>query len=148
MNTLADTLPAEAGTYVLMIGVGEPLRIVPGRLGAFDLPAGLYAYVGSAHGAGGLRARVGRHLRAGKKVHWHVDALTALAQVVEVWASASAERVECEWARALAALPGAEEPIPGFGASDCACPTHLLRLPPDRLGEAWRALGQPARYSP
>src|SRR5690606_19839173 len=120
MNTLADTLPAEAGTYVLLIRAGEPLRLVPGRLGAFDLPAGLYAYVGSAHGAGGLRARVGRHLRTGKKAHWHVDALTALAPVVEVWASASAERVECTWARALAALPGAVEPIPGFGASDCA----------------------------
>lgn len=145
---MPDALPAEPGTYILLMRVDAPLALTPGRLGEVVLAAGLYAYVGSAHGPGGLRARVGRHLRVEKRPHWHVDALTARAPVVEVWASASVERLECRWAAALAALPGAEGPIPGFGASDCGCPTHLLRLPADRLCEAWTVLGQPARYSP
>ena len=39
----------------------QPISI--GRLGQQHFPIGDYFYVGSARGAGGLRARVGRHLR-------------------------------------------------------------------------------------
>jgi Uri superfamily endonuclease len=106
----------------------EPHTLTAGRLGAFDLSPGVYVYVGSALGPGGLRARVARHLRAEKRPHWHVDALTTIAPVVGVWWTVSPVRMECEWAWALANLPGVTIPIPRFGASDCRCPGHLLGM--------------------
>jgi len=97
------------------------------------LAAGLYVYVGSAHGPGGLRARVGRHLRREKPHHWHVDHLTAVLPVVHVVVSDSAAALECAWAQRLSALGGASVPVLGFGSSDCRnrCPAHLIRLPSD-----------------
>ena len=117
---------------------------MPGCLGTFTLAPGRYAYVGSAHGSGGLAARVGRHLRADKPRHWHIDALTATAPVVEVWYAASPTRLECTWAAVLRDLPGVVLPIPRFGASDCSCPSHLHLLPPHAESAAWDALQSPA----
>jgi Uri superfamily endonuclease len=139
-------LPASAGTYVLVMRLSAPATIAVGRLGVFDMPGGYYLYVGSAHGAGGLRARVGRHLRAAKRLHWHVDYLAAHAQIVEVWMRASPERLECRWAAALAGLDGGSIPVPRFGASDCTCPAHLFRLPVEALPIAGAAIGAHVTY--
>jgi Uri superfamily endonuclease len=122
-------LPATPGTYVLMVRVDQPLTLAVGRIGTFELHGGYYAYVGSAHGPGGLRARIGRHLCAGKPLHWHIDYLTALAPVVAIWLRESAERLECRWAQALAAR--GTIPVPRFGSSDCSCPAHLIALTDD-----------------
>ncbi|NPV66715.1 MAG: GIY-YIG nuclease family protein [Anaerolineae bacterium] len=122
-------LPAVPGTYALLIHVNAPLTIRPGRLGTVALGRGWYVYTGSAHGPGGLRARVSRHLRRDKTRHWHIDALTCAAPVAGVWAVAAPERLECVWAAALRALPGVQLPAAGFGASDCTCPAHLLQVP-------------------
>jgi Uri superfamily endonuclease len=134
-------LPATPGTYVLWVRLDAPRSLVVGRLGAIDLPAGLYAYVGSAHGAGGLRARVNRHLRADKLVHWHIDRLTSQAPVGSIWWMASAERLECTWAQRLLTLgtPAA----PRFGSSDCGCPAHLIALDEVIIPQAWAALDRP-----
>ena len=128
------TLPAGPGTYVLLLRLFSPFRIPVGRLGTFEVPAGFYLYVGSARGPGGPAARVARHLRHPKPLRWHVDFLRAYAQPVGVWWAEGVERRECVWARALARLPGASLPIPGFGASDCRCPAHLVHFAavPDR----------------
>jgi Uri superfamily endonuclease len=101
------------------------------RFGSVTLTAGLYVYVGSAHGPGGLRARVGRHLREAKPRHWHIDYLTAALPVAHVVASETTASLECVWVKRLSALAGASVPIPGFGSSDCRnhCPAHLIRLP-------------------
>ncbi len=113
------------GSYALVIRLERDERLTVGRLGTFDFPAGCYLYFGSA--LNGLAGRVRRHLRRDKKRHWHVDYLTAAAGVCQVWWSGDGERWECRWA--LAALDGgATGPAPGFGASDCRCPTHLLYL--------------------
>ncbi len=120
------SLPAEPGTYALLIRVAAPLRIQPGRLGSVTLDTGWAVYVGSALGPGGLRARVGRHLRQEKRPHWHIDALTGAAPVVAVWAAVTGERLECRWAAALRDLAGTAIPARGFGASDCQCEAHLL----------------------
>lgn len=138
-------LPPAPGTYVLLLHLDSPAALRVGRLGTASFGPGWYAYVGSARGSGGLRARVARHLRADKRLHWHVDALTACVPVREVWWVPSMQRLECEWARVLAALPGVEQPVPGFGASDCACCTHLFRLPLALIDAAWRALECPVR---
>jgi Uri superfamily endonuclease len=138
--------PRLGGTYVLLIEVTVPREIVAGHLGRHTLTPGIYAYVGSAYGPGGLQARLARHLRPEKKLHWHIDYLLTAnaASVVAVYARADATRRECAWVRRLLALPGAVAPIPRFGAGDCreGCPAHLLRLPalpdPARLEEMLR----------
>ncbi|MGE5504370.1 MAG: GIY-YIG nuclease family protein, partial [Actinomycetota bacterium] len=86
---------------------------------------GRYLYCGSARGPGGLRARVGRHMRKGKVVRWHVDRLTEAGRVVGAWVFEGGD--ECGLVARLAHLP---VPIPGFGSSDCkVCPSHLLAWP-------------------
>ena len=141
----AALLPDSPGTYLLIVRLDTPVTLTVGRLGTFDLLPGLYAYAGSARGAGGLRARIGRHLRKEKPLHWHIDYLTARASIVEVWLRESPERLECGWAALLRGTEGVGEPIPGFGASDCACLTHLFVIPPERLSAAWEAVGRPRR---
>jgi Uri superfamily endonuclease len=110
-----------------------------GRLGEFRLAPGYYVYVGSAHGSGGLRARIGRHLRRDKRRHWHIDALTNALPVIAVRAAAAGPEQECAWVRRLLALPGASAPVKGFGSSDChsGCPAHLVRLPGGFDWEGW-----------
>jgi Uri superfamily endonuclease len=127
-------IPAVAGTYALLIRVEAAVTVAVGRLGVFDLPPAWYVYIGSARGPGGLAARIGRHLRpAGeKRLRWHIDYLTAQAPVTEVIWAVGEERWECQWAQSLLALPDAQVAIARFGASDCVCPTHLIRV-----REAW-----------
>lgn len=118
-------LPAEAGTYALLLRAEFARTIVVGRLGTLDVRRGWYVYVGSALGPGGLAARVGRHLRHAKTCRWHVDYLTAVATLDEVWLTLGGTRRECQWANALGQMRGATVPLDGFGASDCRCCTHL-----------------------
>jgi len=129
-------LPARPGTYALVLDLPkyETLRI--GRLGYRPLEAGVYVYVGSAHGSGGLRARVGRHLEGGQHRHWHVDHLREVAEPRAVWFSVGTEELEHLWTAALAVRRGASQPVAGFGSSDCGCRSHLVRfsMMPSRRG--------------
>jgi Uri superfamily endonuclease len=117
-------LPREKGTYVLVLRLAGPVRLEVGRLGTFDLSAGFYAYVGSAFGPGGLAARVAHHLRVAERPRWHVDHLRRVAEPVAVWHTTDLRRLEHEWAAELAKR--LTPSVPGFGASDCRCPTHLF----------------------
>ncbi len=121
--------PRQAGSYVLIMRLPEPVAIDVGQLGRFPFDRGWYAYAGSARGPGGLAARLDRHRRTEKPLHWHVDYLRAYASPVAVWYTVGEQRRECRWARGLLELPGARLPVPRFGASDCGCPTHLLGYP-------------------
>jgi Uri superfamily endonuclease len=114
------------GTYTLLVELTDPATVEFGAKGAFDLDAGWYAYTGSAFGAGGL-GRVDRHreLARGERDvrHWHVDYLLGhdASSVAAVYVTEH-EDVECETAQAL---NDAASHVPGLGASDCACGTHL-----------------------
>jgi Uri superfamily endonuclease len=123
-------LPAAPGTYVLVFRLNRAIRLDAGALEPCELTPGTYVYVGSAHGAGGLRARVLRHCRAGKPMRWHVDYLTARQLPMMVVWEASDLRHECEWVHRLLQVAGACAPIQGFGSSDCraGCLAHLLKL--------------------
>jgi Uri superfamily endonuclease len=101
------------------------LAIEAGRLGRLLLRPGLYAYVGSALGPGGVRARLKHHSTVTTKPHWHIDYLRARTRLERVWFTYDGLRREHEWAAALQALGGAA-PMPGFGASDCSCGAHLF----------------------
>ncbi|NOX61498.1 MAG: GIY-YIG nuclease family protein [Chloroflexi bacterium] len=128
---MVEDAPAAGGTYVLLFYLPRAMEIEAGRLGRVTLPAGWLAYVGSAHGPGGLRARLARHFRREKRIHWHIDALTTRVSPVAWHATTGDERLECTWAQTLAAQPDARIPAPGFGSSDCraGCPAHLIAFP-------------------
>jgi Uri superfamily endonuclease len=111
-------LPEDKGTYVLIASVAQMKRLEIGSLGAFDIVPGFYAYVGSAFGAGGLRARVGHHLESTAAPHWHIDYLLAVAEPVEVWFSTENQKLEHRWAALLDDAPNFRVPIPRFGSSD------------------------------
>jgi len=123
----AADLPAGGGAYALIIELARQITVTIGKRPPVTLDAGWYLYAGSARGPGGIRARVGRHLRRGKTVRWHVDRLTNSAGVAAVLAFAGGD--ECAITAALRAR-GMDAPVPGFGSSDCRrCASHLLALP-------------------
>ncbi len=122
------------GTYILFIELDDDLSITL-RKKKFLLPVrNNYVYVGSALGhSNGLKQRITRHLRPinEKKIHWHIDQITAssVAHIFEVLAYPSSEHLECKVLQILLqGLSSIYSPIPGFGSSDCKakCPAHLL----------------------
>ena len=146
MEQMNDAIwPAEPGTYALLIDVTAPLELTVGMLGLIRLSPGRYAYVGSAHGSGGLNGRLARHLRRERRRHWHIYYLTEIASTSYVYLEVNKRRLECRWARRILDLNGATAPAPGFGSSDCrnGCLAHLIRLPDgfrfDQLAEILRA---------
>jgi len=120
-----STVPAKGGAYLLWIALTRPLRIAPKSFKKkLMLPPGCYVYAGSAYGPGGLRARVGRHLRRNKAQRWHVDWITLHDTIGQVWIVPGAS--ECTLISHVLSLPGSRIPIPGFGSSDCRrCAAHL-----------------------
>jgi len=115
------------GIYLLILHLPET-GIATTRSGQhFHLEPGWYLYAGSA--MNGLAARLRRYFRPVKTVHWHIDALRQHARIVGVGPFISGEpTLEHALADLVSAHPEAT-PIPGFGASDCRCSTHLFRFP-------------------
>lgn len=120
--------PRRPGTYALLLALRDPASVHVGKLGAAVFNAPFYLYAGSAFGAGGLAGRLAHHLRPASRPHWHVDHLRSVATVEQVWTTLDARRLECAWSAAAGALRGSR-PVPGFGASDCGCASHLVALP-------------------
>jgi len=108
------------GVYVLVARLGEPVDLViAGR--RLRLPGGVYVYVGSARGPGGLAARLRRHLCGRRRrLWWHIDRLLAAGSAEAVAA------VACETGESMAETLLAHlayscrllSPVPGFGGSD------------------------------
>jgi Uri superfamily endonuclease len=139
----ADVVPAGPGAYALWLRLAEPLAVrVGGRLGTLE--AGHYLYCGSANGPGGLRARLVRHMRKEKRLHWHVDQLTAAGEVLGAFVLEGGS--ECALNAALSAFP---TPLPGFGSSDCPrCVSHLRYFPPRaRLPSPWENARKAAKFT-
>jgi Uri superfamily endonuclease len=121
-------LPSAPGTYALWLRLARRATVTVGRLGTFAFPPGEYLYVGSALGPGGLAARVAHHAHHSPSPHWHIDYLRRHAALVAIWHRSGGVRREHNWAAALTQLRGATVPVAGFGASDCRCPAHLVRM--------------------
>jgi Uri superfamily endonuclease len=122
-----EDLPSVPGAYALHFDLKTALAVPVARLGHPTLTPGTYVYAGSARGAGGIRARVARHLKPDKRPHWHVDYLSAVAVCTGVRVYPGGH--ECDLVADLLAA-GATVPVPGFGSSDCrVCGSHLVRLP-------------------
>lgn len=112
------------GGYVLLSRLAKTQTVKAGRLPALSFSSGYYAYVGSA--LNGIPARLRRHLSPAKKIHWHIDYLLQKAIVTDIIIGETGERVECAIAGAIGSRCRS---IPGFGASDCRCPSHLFFSP-------------------
>lgn len=128
-------LPEKPGVYTLIIHASKLVKIWVGKLGLGEFPAGFYAYTGSALGrrALGLRGRVGRHFRAGKRLRWHVDFLlnSRATRIVGVVVSETRLPKECQVSSSLEKARGASVIVKGFGAQDCklGCSAHLHHFP-------------------
>jgi len=112
----------DRGAYLVVLKLPESSRIPVGGLGTLVFKAGYYVYVGSA--MRGLAARIARHRRRRKRMHWHIDYLRAAADVVDVLPIRASDRQECILADDLGALM--PRTSPGFGCGDCRCESHLF----------------------
>lgn len=122
------TSNSQTGCYGLVIGLSKCKKIRVGRLGVGIFPKGTYIYTGSA--MNGLGARLRRHLRFTKKLHWHIDYLLALdeAKVKKIIVYPPQRNQECRQNQRIAKLPGAGIVVKRFGATDCrlGCASHLI----------------------
>ena len=118
-------LPSQPGTYALLLEATAIQDVPIGKLGVLHMLPGIYVYVGSALGPGGLAARVDRHALREKVLHWHIDYLRAETRLVAVWYARGAKPRECHWSKIIERAAGAQIPLDGFGASDCRCRSHL-----------------------
>jgi len=109
------------GTYLLIITLPKDTTLMVGKRGLLHFKKGYYAYVGSA--LNGLDQRIQRHLKADKKIHWHIDYLLAFTEIVEIFYKENNRREECSIAQVLERNFTS---IPGFGCSDCSCKSHLF----------------------
>lgn len=115
---------SDGGSYTLVVALASDTTLTAGALGEFDLPAGAYAYTGSALGSGGF-SRVDRHRRTARGEHdvrhWHVDYLLGVdGAAVETAVRSPGADIECAVARSIEGMP-----VPAFGCSDCDCDSHL-----------------------
>ncbi len=121
-----QNIPRTPGIYVLILELSKPYHGFAGKL-RVDLEPGTYMYVGSARGPGGLAARIRRHLRREKNLHWHIDYLLQEAEVkVVVYAETGDPQGEEKLAAQLKkrAVPVAR----GFGCTDKRNDeTHLFK---------------------
>jgi Uri superfamily endonuclease len=114
----------DIGVYVLAIDIESKVDIHVGQLGTIPFAPGKYLYVGRAKRY--LQGRLRRHLRDDKKIFWHIDYLLQDARLEDIWLKRGFTD-ECQTAAAiLSAIPDAFCPAPGFGSSDCRCPSHLI----------------------
>ena len=109
------------GIYTLIIELDRSRTITIGKRGRISFDSGHYAYVGSA--LNGLEARIARHLKEDKLLHWHIDYFLQKARVEEVLWGITDKKEECAIAcHHMQALL----PVPRFGCSDCRCTSHLF----------------------
>ena len=108
------------GIYTLVMKLCKPETISVGKVGTISFSAGYYVYVGSAFS--GLEARLTRHLRKKKKLHWHIDYFLKKGKIEEIVYSVTVKKKECTIAMGMAQRL---LPIPNFGCSDCRRVSHL-----------------------
>ena len=119
-----NNLPDTKGIYLLELELPASRYIEAGKRGSILFKKGIYIYVGSAYGPGGLRGRLGHHLRPAPKPHWHIDYLKQHAPVKKITVFEVHKEYEHEMALKLS--KEFDVPLPGFGSSGCGCPAHLF----------------------
>jgi len=110
------------GCYLLVLFLEREKELQIGKLGKFTFKRGFYCYTGSA--LNNLQARIDRHLKKSKKLHWHIDYLLSEGEVIRVIAVEITEKIECRLNQSVAKIADAV-PVRKFGSSDCSCFSHL-----------------------
>jgi Uri superfamily endonuclease len=123
---VSENLPAEKGSYLLVLESVAQGSVRVGNHGVLEYRPGVYLYIGSAFGPGGLRARVSRHADRDKKQYWHIDYLRPCLKLRAVYFSTSFERLEDAWSEQIEAWPETLVPMEDFGATDRQRGTHLF----------------------
>jgi Uri superfamily endonuclease len=129
------------GTYALLLSLKQEVHLQVGALGGYTFSPGLYVYIGSAFGPGGLRGRLCHHLRLAPRPHWHIDYLRQAAQIEQIWYT-SHNACEHAWAKMIQKMPGSSIPVLRFGSSGCRCPAHLFGFPPSLSSAALLSLAR------
>jgi sugar fermentation stimulation protein A len=119
----------DSGSYIVILRLREDSTVPIGGLGEIRFRKGYYLYVGSARK--NLSSRLERHRRMRKRLFWHVDFLRAVAEFHFAVPVRTQDILECAIARAVSEI--AQWEIPGFGSSDCLCPSHLYGMAKDPL---------------
>jgi len=114
----------DRGSYIVILNLRKTHRINIKTLGKVLLKKGYYLYVGSAKN--NLTKRIQRHKRKRKKLYWHIDYLREKAGFYLALPVRTSSSLECEIATSLKGI--SHRIIPGFGASDCNCETHLFGM--------------------
>ncbi|WP_298673829.1 DNA/RNA nuclease SfsA [uncultured Megasphaera sp.] len=112
----------DCGDYLFVMHLKETEDIVIGARGSLHFPAGYYVYTGSARKH--LTARLARHQRRRKNMHWHIDYLRQYADVVAAIPIRTTQDLEHDLAHAVDSI--AMWRIEGFGCTDCDCASHLF----------------------
>ena len=120
--TVLEQEDHDRGSYLLILHLARDHVVEVGALGAIFFRKGYYVYVGSARK--NLSQRINRHLRKRKQLFWHIDYLREHADSCWAVPIRSSINLEHELAKSLGAVAAWQ--VPGFGSSDCACPTHLF----------------------
>jgi len=106
-------------TYLLDIELKTHKTIAIGKLGCFQFEKGRYVYVGSARK--NFSQRIARHLRAEKKIHWHIDYLLQHARISKIWSCDLSEEKAAHLLSRMMSVP-----VPRFGARDKKSKAHLF----------------------
>ena len=126
-----EPIPA-SGAYALILRATKRIDCKPEK--PWVLKPGTYIYAGRA--TRGLPARLARHKKRTKPVHWHIDHLTVRQTVAieNILLIPAKPNLECTIVRILLEQTGVTVPVHRFGSSDCrqGCPAHLLQIPDDR----------------
>ena len=125
-----NKIPKDKGIYVIFMYISRDLNLRIGSLGAAVIQKGYYIYIGSAKGPGGLRARIERHLRKQKRIHWHIDYLTSTSECniyAIVYALTNKDLESVLSAKLLKEKKCFNPTIRGFGCSDKTSYTHLFK---------------------
>ena len=112
----------DRGDYMIVLYLEQDTEIEIGVLGSKHFPRGYYVYTGSARK--NMSARIARHQRKRKRMHWHIDYLRQRCQVTAVIPIRTASDLEHDLAQAVDRI--APWHIRGFGCTDCSCPSHLF----------------------
>ena len=132
------------GVYVLVLYLPVKKTITAGGAGTHTFEKGWHTYCGTAHGSGGLRARLTRHIRRlgeNKKPKWQIDYVREHATIEEIWCAELPAEAECRWSRALSRLSDTSVPVKGLGSTDCnVCPAHFYRLRQRLPGSLMRSI--------
>ena len=119
---LIEMINLDAGVYIAVFYMPKDRTIQIGRFGRFRFRQGVYFYVGSAQR--NLSARIERHNRKKKTLRWHIDYLSAKAEMLGAIIIPGPRDLECQLTKKLSNM--FEPTVSGFGASDCRCAGHLF----------------------